>query len=110
MTSKTENLLFIAVTSLLILSLFFNNNPSQAGLAIQTLPTENEQPPILIKPTSTPPPCSDNDRDGDLATYCGGKDCNDLNPSLNGNDNDRDGVSTCLGDCDDYNPRITFCT
>ena len=34
-------------------------------------------------------------------------DCDDSNPTLNGNDGDNDGSSSCAGDCDDGNPGIS---
>ena len=33
-------------------------------------------------------------------------DCNDFNPTLNRDDHDADGFSTCDGDCDDNDPRL----
>ena len=42
--------------------------------------------------------------DGDGDGYPADVDCDDLNPALNYDDVDGDGVSTCDGDCDDMDP------
>lgn len=43
--------------------------------------------------------CPDLDRDGYHASWCGGDDCDDLDPTLTPIDADGDGFSTCRGDC-----------
>ena len=43
------------------------------------------------------------DADGYASLASGGSDCDDENPTINGQDLDGDGQSTCDGDCDDYN-------
>jgi hypothetical protein len=47
---------------------------------------------------------SDYDEDGDPAIACGGQDCDDNDVTVNGDDLDADGESTCDGDCDDSSP------
>ena len=49
---------------------------------------------------------NDFDSDGDNGTGCGGGDCNDNDATLEGLNLDRDGYSTCGGDCDDTNGYI----
>ena len=49
---------------------------------------------------------SDNDGDGDAGTACGGTDCDDTDPLINGFDNDQDLESACAGDCDDADPTV----
>ncbi len=46
----------------------------------------------------------DGDGDGDRGSSCGGTDCDDTDPILNGLDQDFDGESPCAGDCDDFDP------
>ena len=48
------------------------------------------------------------DFDGDLDSGygCGGNDCDDNDVSLNSNDVDEDGPSSCNGDCDDLDPYV----
>ncbi|NUP88823.1 MAG: VCBS repeat-containing protein, partial [Candidatus Sumerlaeia bacterium] len=43
----------------------------------------------------------DLDADGDVQVECGGGDCDDEDPAVNGLDADLDGYPTCWGDCDD---------
>jgi hypothetical protein len=43
----------------------------------------------------------DADGDGAVSATAGGDDCDDADPLLNPADIDRDGASTCAGDCDD---------
>ena len=49
---------------------------------------------------------SDQDGDGDGPISCGGQDCDDLDPTVNGDDLDFDGETSCDGDCDDANPTV----
>jgi hypothetical protein len=48
----------------------------------------------------------DADNDGDLSDLCGGSDCDDLDPEVDGLDADGDGISLCspVPDCDDNDP------
>jgi hypothetical protein len=50
----------------------------------------------------------DSDFDGDLdpGPGCGGTDCDDSDPAVNGFDDDGDGQSPCDGDCNDADPAI----
>jgi hypothetical protein len=48
----------------------------------------------------------DYDGDGDIGYGCGGLDCNDNDPTVQGLDVDNDGSSTCDNDCDDMNPHV----
>ena len=50
----------------------------------------------------------DNDLDGALACAIGDTpaDCDDADPTLNRDDLDADGASTCEGDCDDADPTL----
>jgi len=48
----------------------------------------------------------DADGDGDGALLCGGSDCDDSDPGVEGLDIDDDGFSSCQGDCDDLTPRV----
>ena len=55
-----------------------------------------------------PPEAADPQPTADGCAFPYGEvDCNDTNPSLNSNDVDNDGTSTCSGDCDDGNPGIS---
>ena len=47
-------------------------------------------------------PANESDGDGDGDPIC--SDCDDDQPALHSLDADQDGVSTCLGDCDDADP------
>ena len=49
---------------------------------------------------------TDADGDGDLADACGGSDCDDSDPEIQGLDEDGDGISLCssVPDCDDEDP------
>lgn len=51
---------------------------------------------------------SDFDVDGDGADSAefGGPDCDDTDPTVNGDDADGDGFSSCAGDCDDSRPQV----
>ena len=49
---------------------------------------------------------ADFDADGDPGPGCGGTDCDDSDPLVNGFDDDGDGLSPCDGDCADADPDI----
>ena len=49
---------------------------------------------------------ADSDGDGDPGIFCGGSDCNDNDPALQSLDVDGDGLSTCLADCNDFDPYV----
>ena len=52
---------------------------------------------------------NNNDSDGDGQTSCEG-DCDDFDPTRNSLDVDGDGISSCDGDCNDENPNIFYDT
>jgi hypothetical protein len=52
--------------------------------------------------------CVDFDNDG----VCSFLDCDDFNPNITNNgdvDEDGDGFTVCMGDCDDGDPAVQFC-
>jgi hypothetical protein len=49
----------------------------------------------------------DFDGDGDVGAACGGDDCDDSDPAVQGLDVDADGESICDGDCDDLDPYVS---
>ena len=48
----------------------------------------------------------DNDEDGDSSITCGGTDCDDADPVLNGLDLDLDTQTSCDSDCNDEDPTV----
>jgi hypothetical protein len=52
--------------------------------------------------------CPDVDGDGYADDACGGTDCDDTDASLNRDDADSDGYSTCDGDCDDVDANLNL--
>lgn len=61
---------------------------------------------LLLFPISIPTVgCTDSDGDGD----CQPSDCNDNNPEQNSLDIDGDGYTSCVNDCDDFDPSVNRC-
>lgn len=61
---------------------------------------------LLLLPAPRPSVgCTDNDGDSD----CQPADCNDNDPDQNSLDLDGDGYTSCVNDCDDYDPSVNRC-
>ena len=61
--------------------------------------------PAMATATIMMPLLSRLDRDGDGLSTCDG-DCDDFDPLVSNGDADGDGFSVCDGDCDDFDPDI----